>query len=207
MSGKSEYVFNLVRNKEKMLDNAPDRIVYCYGEFQEGFTDLQTQVPSLELIHGLGPVLDDDHFFSVPTLLILDDLAQEIADDKRASKLFTQGIHHKKVSVLFITQNLYKQGPAMRDLQLNASYLVLFKNIRDVNQIALLSRQMGLPHLSLAYRKVTSEKYTPIVIDMKPDTPDYLRIRSHVDSNVEPVRVYVAKRTVIPQECLSTFVR
>ena len=32
MSGKSEFVFTMIRDKELMIDKPPQRIVYCYGE-------------------------------------------------------------------------------------------------------------------------------------------------------------------------------
>ena len=109
----------------------------------------------------MDSVFKDNDFFrsGESTLLILDDLASELSGNPKASKLFTQGIHHRNVSIVFITQNLYKQGKAMRDIQLNCQYLVLFRNCRDVNQIEVLSNQMGLPHLPEAYRKVTSQPF------------------------------------------------
>ena len=56
-----------------MLENAPDRILYCYGQFQSGFVDLQKALSGVEFIHGLGPVLDNPDFLNTPTLLVLDD--------------------------------------------------------------------------------------------------------------------------------------
>ena len=87
----------------------------------------------------------------------------------------------------------------MRDTQLNSQYLVLFKNCRDVNQIKVLSNQMGLPHLPESYRKVTSQAYQPLVVDMRPGTPDYLRVMSFLESTCEytlasPIRYHVRKR-------------
>ena len=66
----------------------------------------------------------------------------------------------------------------MRDIQLKAQYFVLFKNPRDVEQMNSLQRQTGLKLLSEAYEKVTVKAYNPLLIDMKPDTPRYSRIRS-----------------------------
>ena len=201
LSGKSEFVFSLLQNREKAIQNCPERVVYCYGENQPGFDRLRESDPTIEFVKGLKQVLDQDDYFDplIPTLLILDDLGQEVADDKRSSQLFTQKIHHRNVSLILIMQNLYKQGRSMRDVSLNAQYLILFKSVRDVGQINTLARQMGLPHLPEAYRKVTSEPWTPIVIDMKPDCADYLRVRSHVLPG-QITRIYVSKKTPIPQE-------
>ena len=74
------------------------------------------------------------------TLLILDDLMAE-ADDSIAN-VFTKISHHRNVSVIFLTQNLFHKNKHMRTISLNAHYLVLFKNPRDVEQFATLARQM-----------------------------------------------------------------
>jgi hypothetical protein len=199
MSGKSTFVFEMLNQPEKLFNKVPARMVYCYGEWQPAFEKLKRKV---EFVHGIEPVLQDENFFSaeVPTLLVLDDLAVSVCNDARCTRLFTQGVHHRNLSVVLILQNLYKQGKAMRDIALNAQYLVLFKNVRDTGQIGVLARQMGLPHLVEAYRKATTEPFQPLILDMRPDTPDYLRVRSHVLPGQIP-RVYVKKHSSVP--CLN----
>lgn len=196
MSGKSHFVATLIEKRHEMIDKPIDRVVYCYGQWQKMFENLR---PHVEFYEGLNEVFGSDHFFdpAVPTLLILDDLAQELAGNPRASKLFTQGIHHKNVSVVLIMQNLYTQGRAMRDIQLNAQYMVLFKMTRDINQIEMLGRQTGLPHLTEAFEKVTSEPYQPLVLDLRPNTPSYLRVRSHVTPGYW-MRIYLKPFTTPP---------
>ena len=54
---------------------------------------------------------------------------EELSGDKKASTLFTKDMHHKNVTVIFVVQNLFKQGRSMRDI------IVLFKSPRDVQQI------------------------------------------------------------------------
>ena len=184
MSGKSEFIFRLIKEKDSMIDNPPTRIVYCYGQHQPKFDELEREC-LVEFYHGLEQVLDFENFFNpkVSTLLIIDDLSQSVANDRRCSKLFTQGIHHKNVSVILILQNLYTQGKFMRDIQLNTQYFILYKNCRDTQQIETMARQSGLKELPLAYRQVTDAPYTPLLIDMKPDTPDYLRLRKGISLN------------------------
>ena len=200
MSGKSHYIFKLIKNADRMISRPVDRVVYCYGAWQSAFQDLQNRV---EFLKGLDQVLSDDEFFlpSQHTLLIVDDLASEIANNPKASKLFTQGIHHLNVSIILIMQNLYKQGKAMRDIHLNSQYMILFRNCRDVNQIKTLSCQMGLPHLPQAYQRATSEEYEPLIVDMQSSTPDYLRLKSHIMPD-QIARIYA--RGILP--CRNTSV-
>ena len=200
MSGKTVFVSNLIQHRDKMIDKVTPRVVYCYGQWQEGFEVMQRKIgDSLEFVKGIDEVFSSESFFDpkVHTLLILDDLAQELTNHPQASKLFTQGIHHKNVSVVLIMQNLYKQGKSMRDIHLNCQYLILFRNCRDVNQIKTLSRQMGLSHLPSAYEKVTAEAFQPLIVDMRPGTPDYLRVRSHVLPQ-DYTRVYLKSSTSLP---------
>jgi hypothetical protein len=52
-----------------------------------------------------------------------------------------KGIHHRIISIILITQNLFHQGRYCRDISLNTKYLVLLKNVRDKNQFSHLARQ------------------------------------------------------------------
>ena len=58
-------------------------------------------------------------------LLILDDLMRESSSNVILD-LFTKGSHHKNISVIFITQNVFHKGKAQRDISLNTKYLMLY---------------------------------------------------------------------------------
>src|ERR1700712_3914815 len=89
MSCKTVFVSNLIEHRSKMIDKPPERIVYCFGQYQPYFAKLQKVCPNIELIKGFEPIFESDSFFdvNVPTMLILDDLASEISNDSRAAKL------------------------------------------------------------------------------------------------------------------------
>jgi len=74
------------------------------------------------------------------TFLVLDDLMSETNDD--VANLFTKGSHHRNVSVMFLTQNLFYKNRHMLTISLNSHYMVLFKNPRDAGQFSVLVRQM-----------------------------------------------------------------
>ena len=63
-----------------------------------------------------------------PCLIILDDLL-DVVDSKEVCNLFTKGSHHRNISVILITQNLFHQGQFCRDISQNAMYLVFLKTI------------------------------------------------------------------------------
>ena len=63
------------------------------------------------------------------SLIILDDLLNE-SYERNVCDLFTKGSHHRNISVVLLTQNIFHQGTHCRDISLNAKYLVLLKNQR-----------------------------------------------------------------------------
>jgi hypothetical protein len=128
------FVRRFVPNIKHMMTPKPDRILWCYGEYQT----LYGTVEGIEFQQGL-PDLDnldprENHF------IILDDLMDET--DQRVASLFTKKSHHKNISVMYIVQNLVHRGKHHRTISRNAHYMVLFKNLTDVSQIMALVHQM-----------------------------------------------------------------
>jgi len=71
---------------------------------------------------------------------VLDDLMSET--NELVANTFTKLLHHRNVSVIHLTQNLFDKNKYAQTISLNAHYLVLFKNPRDVTQFATLARHM-----------------------------------------------------------------
>jgi len=120
---KTNFVFRLIVNAYQMIDPPPSQIWYCYGEFQPLFR----QYPRVKFHEGLPDVSRFDG--RQPVLLITDDLTQE--SDGTVANLFTKGSHHRNISVIYLTQNLFHKNPRMRTISLNFHYMILFKNPRD----------------------------------------------------------------------------
>jgi len=185
--GKTRFVFRLIDNVSRMIDPPPTRIVYCYGEYQQLFC----RYPRVIFHQGLPDLNDFDG--SEPALLIIDDLMHET--DETVAKLFTRGSHHKNVSVVYLAQNLFPKNKFARTISLNAHYMFLFKNPRDATQFATLARQM-YPHKSQfaveAYKDATREPYSYLLVDLRPEQDDDLRLRTNIFPG-ETHYVYVAK--------------
>ena len=82
-----------------MTTPSPQRIVWCYGEWQRRFYS----VPNVEFIEGLPQ--RENFYGTQSTLLILDDLMNET--NRSVTDLFTKGSHHRNLSVVYIVQNLF----------------------------------------------------------------------------------------------------
>ena len=171
-SGKTVFVRNLVETS-KLFDTKFFEVIWCYSVWQDFYSSINAR-----FIEGLPEICEFD---GTPKLLILDDLMHE-ADD-RVGKLFTKYSHHKNVSVIYITQNMFHQKKGSRDLSLNAHYLVIFKNPRDKAQIQYLARQLcpeNPKFLQEAYTDATEKAHGYLVIDMKQQTEDHLRYLTNI---------------------------
>ena len=91
-----------------------------------------------------------DHWIIVTTTTttdttIFDDLMTKAKCDQRIADLFTKGSHHRNISIVYLTQNIFPQGRACKDIALNTQYLVLFNNPIDRQQVATLARRFIRP--------------------------------------------------------------
>jgi CheY-like chemotaxis protein len=194
-SGKTVFVLKIISQVDRLIDPAPKRILYCYTEYQPKSFDAFAArgvnffkgIPSLEMFDG-----------STPTLLVLDDMMEQL--DENISMLFTRVSHHRDLSVIFLSQNMFPKNPHARTISLNAHYMVLFKSPRDVNQFAVLARQMFSSNYKFAveaFEDATSEAHGYLLVDMKPQTEDRLRLRTKIFPD-EQTYVYVDSRLYKP---------
>jgi len=86
-----------------------------------------------------GVPTDFENTRGKPCLAILHDLLNDV-HFKQVCDLYTEGSHHRNITVILITQNLFHQGRYCRDISLNEKYLVLLKNVREKNQFMFLDR-------------------------------------------------------------------
>ena len=126
--GKTQFTLRFIDNLEHMISPMIEKVMWCYGIYQ----DIFDKYPLIQFHEGLPDLNIFDG--KERTLLIIDDLMSET--DERVTKIFTKISHHRNVSVLYLTQNLFYKGKHTRTISLNAHYLVLFKNVRDSTQIA-----------------------------------------------------------------------
>ena len=126
-SGKSVFVRRFVHTIRHMMTPIPDRILWCYGEYQTVYgtvdgVDFQHRLPDLDTLDPRNK-----------HLIILDDLMDET--DQKVVSLFTKKSQHRDISVMYIVQNLFHRGKHHRTISLNAHYI-------DVSQIMELAHQM-----------------------------------------------------------------
>jgi hypothetical protein len=103
--------------------------------------------------------------------------------DKRIADLFTKGSHHRNLSIIYIVQNMFHLGKEMRNISINAHYIVLFKSRRVKQQISMPARQ-GNPgkvqEFMMSYEDATSRSHEYLMLDLKPTTDDQQRLKTNV---------------------------
>ena len=135
-SGKTKFVLKLLENSHHMFTEKPQVIMWFYGEFQKWM--LHPKYQGIEFIEGLPRDIKVNP--QMVNVFIIDDLMHET--DESIAKLFTKGSHHKNISVILLTQNVFHQNKHSRCINLNAHYMVIFKNVRDASQITNLAKQI-----------------------------------------------------------------
>ena len=68
-------------------------------------------------------------------MIVVDDHMSDV--NQLVADIFTKFSHHRNISVLHLTQNLFDKNKYARTISLNSHYLVLFKNCRDAGQFAV----------------------------------------------------------------------
>lgn len=178
--GKTYFVRDLLKYKREMFSIIPDKIVWFYGIHQP----LYEEIPDVTFVEG--PPSNYQEYLGSNTLFIIDDLMSECGGDKRLTHLFTRGSHHLNLSVIFITQNFFHKGKEMREITLNAHYLLLCKNRRDMSQVTHLGKQLfprNLKFFQEVYEDATKKPFSYLFIDLRSETPEELRLRTEILPN------------------------
>ena len=171
-SGKTTFVKELLQKSKEVMDPVPQRIVWCYTEWQPGYEDIDA-----EFVEGLTTDFDP----KVKNLVVIDDMMGEAG--AKIAELFTKKSHHCNLSVLYIVQNIFEKSKESRTISLNAHYLVIFKNPRDSTQITHLAKQMyphNIKYVQEAFKDATSKPYGYLFVDLKQETPEHMRLRTQV---------------------------
>lgn len=176
--GKTVFVKKFLLHIAQMCDTEIERVFFYYSEWQSGYREYGGGIEFREGLPCSRDYADDPR----AKLIIIDDLMRE-ASGNVVVDLFTKGSHHRNLSVIYITQNIFHQGRGQRDISLNASYIVIFKNPRDRAQIQHLSRQIcpqNPKFLQEAYRDATAQPHGYLLLDLKQATPEEYRFRTSI---------------------------
>ena len=185
--GKTRLIKEMLQKCSTMIYPAPQRIIYLYTRWQPLYDEILSTVhPRVKFVQGIPSNLDQDSFINprVNNLIIIDDLMSLSSKDPRITELFTEGSHHRNLSVVAINQNLYySKDPTQRR---NCHYIILFNNPVDKQQVMTLGLQMYPEkphHLGNHFNEAVSKPYGYLLVDLKPNTPEHSRLKPNIISN------------------------
>lgn len=189
-SGKSEWILTFLRNIGTHFEVQPERIVFVHGEEQpEYFNRLREIVPNIIFINGLQEAEQSLGLSKeLSTLAIFDDLFYEALNSKWFLNLSTRGYHHNNCTVMFVVQNIFIQTKFSKTISNQPKYLVLFKNVRDVNQADYLGGQVygkrGGGHiLNYMMEDATADdKFSYVLLDLHPLSDGRLKALTNIFS-------------------------
>lgn len=173
--GKTQFTLNFLRNIESLVKcDHPMKVIWCYSIWQPCYEN-----NGFSMIKGLP---DDDQLEAISkSVLVIDDMMDEA--DEFVSKMFTKYCHHRSISCIFITQNLFSRSKFSRNISLNANYIVIMKSNRDKAQICCLARQIfpNFPRFLISsYEDATRMPFSYLLIDFTPTIAADIRVRAQI---------------------------
>jgi hypothetical protein len=183
-SGKSSLMADIIRNRERLVNILPKKIIWSYSVDQPEF--FKSLPPEVELHKGL-PDLDSIGIYDSAgnvthhTWIVLDDLTDILNNE--ISKLFTIYSHKKLITSFLLCQNFYDKNVHLRTITLNAHYLIIFPNPRNPSQFFRIASQIfpnKYKSLIKVYEEISKIPYNYLLIDTSILCPEHLRVRSDI---------------------------
>ena len=194
-SGKTNKILEFLQIKDVICSEKFHKVHYFYSLWQPIYEEMKTRKLVDNFIDGIPDIdtlmsIIDYNTLSSPSLsskhqlLIFDDLLSEIVSrkDHLMSQLMTVLGHHKNLSIILVSQMLFKPGDYKYSiLTENVHYLFLFKSPRNSSKIIHLAKQISpydIEFIVKSYKEATRDPYSYLFFDFRQSTPEDIRIRS-----------------------------
>ena len=86
-------------------------------------------------------------------IIVLDDLMEKIVKSIEMQELFTKYCHHRNMTAIMASQNVFQKGLNARTISLNTHIHILFSNKRDEAQVSILAHQLF--HSKMKKKKIS----------------------------------------------------
>ena len=148
-SGKSTFIYKLIKFQNLVFSDTFDRIIYCMpnnteDSRREYIAELRSICSNIYIVEGLPNL--QDYFIKdnrEKKLLILDDLSTQVISSRDYQELMTQGSHHYNVSVVYTSQNYFEKSPKYgKTFHRQLTVKVLFEDVSDISVMKNVSSQM-----------------------------------------------------------------
>ena len=191
MAGKTTDILSWLINPENFFETPFEKILYITGSgMQKSF-----QNPGLEDVLFSENINDLKNLKHTEggTLVVLDDLLSDMANDKQLVDICTKTVHHANVSLIFLSQTVFVNTGPFKILKDNLQYVYL-KHFSGQHKLKYFALQLGINPIEFmtAYNHIMSKfRYSGLFID--------LNIRSNLRL-LSPLRYSLLKK---PQMLIS----
>lgn len=193
-SGKTTLTLEILKNVTQLFIPKPKHLIVLYSQYQPLYEEFKSlNFESISLIQGLN--LD---FESIQDcIVVIDDMMTDIMKSSKVQEVFTKISHHREVSIISLTQNLFPSGRYSKDIRLNLHYYIVLKSFTLQSQVKHLGLQVfpeNKNFLTDAYKKATVKHFSYLVVILHPQWKDDI---TRVVTNIFPSEdlvVYVPKK-------------
>lgn len=98
-----------------------------------------------------------------------------------------------------MTQSIFPNNAAFREISRNCSYLAVFRTTRDLAQIGTLSRQMSprkSKYITDIYEEVTRKPYSYVLFNYHNETEKCLKIMTDLLPHEFPPKIYAEQKVI-----------
>ena len=186
-SGKTTLVRNILEQSENFFEYPLTRVVWYYATPQPGYDSLKQM--GVELKEGLPESIEIDFPRAAPDnqtqIIVLDDFMKQAAKDDHVLQLFTKWSHHKNLTAILITQNLYHQGRHSVDITRNVSvggFIIELRNIQVIQRFlqSSYSKEQVREIMRWIRTNTYGKPYSNFFIDFDMKTSDQCRLRLNI---------------------------
>ena len=89
-SGKTVWVKSLLQQAQEVVQLPPEKIVWCYSQWQPAYMELMVTVPKIEFVKGIPSELENDSFFDINkrNLMVIDDQMENASGDENRQPVY-----------------------------------------------------------------------------------------------------------------------
>ena len=186
-------------------------MLYCYDHWQPRLDRMKKQSKE-QFYKGLPPEGALAKWFKPQDhgLLILDDLMEESGNDKRILDLFTKDSHHRGITALHLTQDLFPPGKFAKTINRNAHDAICFKSPQDKTGIRNLLPQVYPEkwcNVLTLFLRLTARPFGYLMLDLHPASDDRFRIWSHLTKREGKPKVHTFDEDINRRSIIQSWVR
>lgn len=177
-SGKSHLVRDILQHRELLFTGSEPitAIKYCYSQHPGSLFE---HVSDITYHQGLPDeaLLDEwlEMYSGARWILICDDLQLDFFNSPICEPLMTKLLHHRSLYFILIGHRIFGTGKHAKLANLNFHTMILCRQIRDIQQISILSVQLRGRGGSNAF----VEMYLDATALQPSGKPGYLLISTH----------------------------